>query len=182
MHQTARTKPAPTRRAQPPRLHRAHPDHAADRHAADRHATRAPRPDRGGPRRPQDPGALPVAAALELVRWVFALARVQVADYTEEVEAIERVAAAVEAEITGVIPGALGLVDEADILTVASILITSIDGGDELHEAIGAALDLVTHGADAARTPSAVSAPRFVGPRAGAHRVPLLVRHLRLVP
>ena len=148
---------------------------------ARRTATTRTRPAIAAPRPPKRPEGMPVEAAIDLVRWGFGRVRALVADYPEEAEAVDRVAEAMEAEIRGTRPDALAQLAEADILTTASILITASDPDPALVEAIGVGLDVLAHGARAERTPTAAPAPLCVR-RPGAHRAPLLVRHLFLVP
>jgi len=146
-----------------------------------RTTTNSARPALAGPRPPQRPDGMPIEAAIELVRWGFGRLRALVADYPEEAEAVDRVADAVEAAIRGTCPNALAQLDEADILTTASILITAADPDPALVEAIGVGLDVLAHGARVERTPTAAPAPLCVR-RPGSHRAPLIVRHLCLVP
>ena len=167
---------ATARQSRAPRAARSTASPTAHRTAA----TRA-RPAPVGPRPPKRPEGMPVEAAIELVRWGFGRLRALVADYPEEAEAVDRVAEAVEAEIRGTRPNALAQLDEADILTTASILITASEPDPALVEAIGVGLDVLAHGARSERTPTAAPAPVCVR-RAGAHRAPLIVRHLFLVP
>lgn len=163
------------RAARSSRRNRAHV--APNQHRTTRNDNVAPAANGGGPRDPR--AALPVAAVLEVVRWGFYIARATVADFPEEAEALDRVEAAAERVITGHDPDALTRLDEVDILTAASILITAIDSpdGEQLAELAGLGLDRMTHGARCERTPTAT--PLVPVSRT---RAPLLVRHLRLVP
>lgn len=157
---------------------RSHPTIATSR-PKDRRAK--PPPSGGKP--PPGSERMPVAAALELARWGFARLRALVADFPEEVSAIDRVASATEASIRAGCACPLADVPEADLLTTASILITAADPDNGVAEAIGVALDVMSHGAQCERTPTAMHAPPTVQRRRnGAHRPPLVVHHLRLVP
>lgn len=150
-------------------------------------STKEARPTKGAPcagaAGPRPPSAgVPKGAALELARWGFARLRALVADFVEEAEAIDRVAAAVEASIVAGCTCPLQI-EETDLLTTASILITAIDPDDQISEAVGVAFDLLTHGVQCERTPTATPlASSVCVRRRGAHRPPLTVRHLRLVP
>lgn len=168
---------ATARQSRAPRAARPSASHTARHTTTTATARRAP----AGPRPPQHSDGMPVEAAIELVRWGFGRLRALVADYPEEAEAVDRVAEAAEAEIRGTRPAALAQLEESDLLTTASILITAADPDPALAEAIGAGLDVLAHGARAERTPTAVPAPVCVR-RPGAYRAPLIVRHLCLVP
>lgn len=146
---------------------------------SERHvAAKTPRATAGGPRPPRRSERLPIDAAITMARWGFGKLRATVADYPEEADAIDRVAAAVEAAIRGTNPKALDELDEADVLTTASILITAVDPDPDFVDAIAFALDALLSGGqlETARSAHGVTC------RGGASRAPRTVRHLFLIP